>query len=160
MVDQVDVPPYARAFATIAELDYTDAHRVEVERVPGLSGEEWARVILEDAPIVLRAGLASAWLSLGLRLGPLRSDRHVLGWEVRRSTPDYALLGADSRLGLAAELLVKPERTLLFCTFVRLGNPAARAVWSAIAPGHRRVVRHVLARGASRAVRADPAPAR
>lgn len=35
--------------------------------------------------------------ALGLKLGATRSDRSVLGWEVRRNTPDVALLAVGSR---------------------------------------------------------------
>ena len=70
----------------------------------------------------------------------------MLGWEVRRSTPDAALLGASGRLGLSGELLFERQRhTLLFATFVQLDNPVARALWARIAPRHRQVVRDLLA---------------
>jgi hypothetical protein len=75
----------------------------------------------------------------------------VLGWEVRRSTPDFVLLGAGSRLGMPAELLVKRRRqTLLFATFVQKGNHIARAVWAGVDPVHRPVVRCVLEQASCR----------
>jgi hypothetical protein len=42
----------------------------------------------------------------------------VLGWEVRRSSPDVALLGASGRLGLSGELLFERQQqhTPLFAT--------------------------------------------
>jgi hypothetical protein len=63
----------------------------------------------------------------------------MLGWQVRRSTPDVALLAASSRRGLEleGEVLVKHQQhTLLIAIFVQLDNPIARAVWAAVAPGH------------------------
>jgi hypothetical protein len=93
------------------------------------------------------------WFALGLRLGSTRSDRFVLGWEVRRSTTDVALLGASSCLGLPAELLCKrQQQALLFATFVQQGNHIARAVCAGVAPVHRLVVRYLLER-ASRRIR-------
>lgn len=84
---------------------------------------------------------------LGLKLG---SDG-VLGWEVRRSTPDHVLVGADSRIGMPAELLLERRQdALLFCTFVRHANLIARAVWAGVEPVHRPVVRHVLEDAARR----------
>jgi len=69
----------------------------------------------------------------------------VLGWEVRRSTPDVALLGASGRLGLCGERLFEPQQhTLLFATFVQLENRIACALWARIAPRHRQVVRNLL----------------
>lgn len=87
-VRRISVPPDARALSTLSRIDHEDAFPVEVgpahrNRTP----ERWARAILEDAPASVRRTLRSGWLALGLRPGPPRSDRSVLGWEVRRSTP-------------------------------------------------------------------------
>jgi hypothetical protein len=72
----------------------------------------------------------------------------VFGWEVRRSTPDFALLGASSRIGLPAELLFqRRQHTLLYATFVQQENHIARAVWAGVEPVHRPVVRYVLEQG-------------
>ena len=69
----------------------------------------------------------------------------MLGWEVRRSTREFALLAAGSRVGLPAELLFKPEQhTLLFGTFVQQQNPIVRGLWAAVIPVHQRVVRQLL----------------
>ena len=60
----------------------------------------------------------------------------MLGWEVRCSTPDVALLGASGRLGLSGELLFeRHQRTLLFATFVQLENRIARGLWARSRPG-------------------------
>jgi hypothetical protein len=68
----------------------------------------------------------------------------VLGWEVRRSTPDVALLGANGRR-LSGELLFEHQQhTLLFATFVQLENRIAGALWAGITPRHRQVVRDLL----------------
>jgi len=69
----------------------------------------------------------------------------VLGWEIRRGTPDVALLGASGRLGLPGELLFeRQQHTPLFATFVQLENRIARALRPGIAPRHRQVVRDLL----------------
>ena len=147
-VRQIEPPAVARRLSTLPRVDYADAFVADVSSLPQMTGEEWARAIFEDAHSALRHALRAGWQSLGLRIGPARSDRHVLGWELRRSTGDHALLGAESRLGLAAELLLKPEGdTVLFSTLIRQGNPAARALWAAITPGHQWVVRYVLEQG-------------
>ncbi len=146
-VRQVAVPPAARRLSTLTRVDYEDAFLVEPGPTHGRTAEEWARAILEDAPAVVRSALAWGWSALGLQIGSTRSDRPVLGWEVRRSTPDFALLAAGSRVGLPAELLFKRQRqTLLFATFVRQENRVARAVWAGVIPLHQQVVRYVLGR--------------
>ncbi len=69
----------------------------------------------------------------------------MLGWEVRRTAPDHVLLGAESRIGMPGELLLKKEDdALLFATFVAQRNLVARAVWAVTEPVHVRVVRDIL----------------
>jgi hypothetical protein len=144
-VHQVAVPPAARARTTLSDVDYEDAFLVEAGSSLGRTGEQWARAMLEDAPIMMRRKLRWGWFALGLKLGSTGSDRLVLGWEVRRSTPDFALLASGSRVGLPAELLFERQRhTLLFATFVQQQNPIAQAIWAAVAPRHRQVVRYLL----------------
>jgi hypothetical protein len=77
----------------------------------------------DSHPIIVRSALRWGWFALGLQLGPTRSDRLVLGWEPRRSSPNVALLSASSRLGLPAELLFKrQQQALLFATFAQQEN--------------------------------------
>jgi hypothetical protein len=149
-VRQVTLPPAAGALSTLARVDYADAFLVETGPAHDRTGEQWARAILEGAPASTRNALSRGWAALGLRLGSTESDRLVLGWEVRRSTPDFALLGASGRLGLSGELLFgRQQHTLLFATFVHLENRIARGLWARIAPRHRQVVRGLLEHGAS-----------
>lgn len=159
-VRQVAVPAEARGLSTLSQIDYEDAFLVDVGDARRRTAEQWARAILDEAPAALRLELWWTWSVLGLRLASPRSARHVLGWELRRSTPDVALLGARSRIGMPAELLVKRETgaQLLFDTFVQHGNPIARAVWAAIDPVHRPAARHVLTQAARRARAAAAAP--
>ena len=83
----------------------------------------------------------------------------MLGWELRRSTPDVALLGASGRFGLSGELLFERQRhSLLFATFVQLENAIARALWTAIASRHRQVVRDLLEQASARNRLASRAP--
>lgn len=142
---EVEVPPAARSLITLPRVDYEDAFQAATTGTPDLTAEEWARAMLEGAPANTRRALRWTWLSLGLRLGPTRSEAHVLGWEIRRSDPDVALLGAHSVLGIRAELLFsRQEGTLLCATFLQRRNPIARAVWAVIERGHRRAVPDLL----------------
>jgi hypothetical protein len=145
MVRQVKPPRAARALITLPRVDYSDATVATVSRARDRTGEQWARVILEDAPAVLKRTCQAAWAALGLELAWTRSGRRVLGWPVRSSSPDHVLLAAESRLGLSAEVLIqRRQRTLLLATFLQQKNPLARAVWAGIAPGHRQMVRRLL----------------
>ena len=106
--------------------------------------------MIEDAPASVRRQLRRGWRLLGLRLGPAGGAQRVLGWEIRRSTQDFVLLGAGSRIGMPGELLFRRGRDgLLFATFVQQRNPLARLLWAGVTPTHQRVVRSLLTHAAS-----------
>jgi hypothetical protein len=152
---QVGLPPAARALSTLSRIDYEDAFFVR--SAPGMdrTGEQWARMVLEGAPQRVRAGLLRGWCLLGLRLGSPWSRRRILGWQIRRSSPDFVLLAAGSRIGLPAELLFKREPDgLLFATFVQQRNSLVRAIWARVVPVHQRTVRSLLVHAAG----PDPGP--
>jgi hypothetical protein len=144
---QIAVPAAARSLSTLPRIDYEDGFVVAVGAAEERSGEQWARAMLEDAPAETRRALRCGWAALGLQLGSTGDESRVLGWEVRRSTPELVLLGADSPLGLRAELLFeRAPGELFFATFLKLGNPLARATWAGVTPRHRQVVRGLLDR--------------
>ena len=150
-VREVAVPPAARRLSTLSCVDYEDAFLIDIGPAQDRTPEQWARVILEDAPVTIRTALQSGWFALGLQPCSARSERSVLGWEVLHSTPEYVLLAGSSRLGLSAELLVKRhEHRLLYATLLQQQNPIARAVWAGVAPIHRPIVRYVLDQGSRR----------
>jgi hypothetical protein len=152
-VRQVEVPTSARALSRLARIDYADTFLVDVGPLDERTAEQWAREVLEGAPLAVRTQLLSGWSSIGLKIGRGPSKPSVLGWPVRQSTPDYVLLGADSRIGMPGELLFKKHGdTLLFATFVQHGNLIARGVWAMVESAHVRIVRNILDQ-ASRRVR-------
>jgi hypothetical protein len=143
-VRQVEPPPSARALTTLPRVDYCDAFRFDAGSSRDMSAEESIREIVEGARPAVRAQLRSGWLSIGLKVG-IASEHSVLGWQVLRSVPGHVLLGAESRIGMPAQLLLKKEDgALLFGTFVAQHNLAARAVWAVVEPVHVRVVCDIL----------------
>ena len=143
-VHQLDVPRSVLALSTLTRIDYADAFLVELGPVHH-TAEQCARETLEGAAPVIRAQLLSGWKSIGLKIGTGPSERSMLGWNVRQSTPELILLGAESRIGMPGELLFLREGdTLLFATFVCQSNLLARAVWAMIEPAHVRMVRQIL----------------
>jgi hypothetical protein len=155
-VRQIAMPTPARALNRLSRVDYEDAFTLEIEGARPRTGEQWAQATLGSAPAPLeRAVLLLLTSVTGLQLSPFRSDGFVLGWQVQRSTPEFAVLAARSPRGLSAELLFKPEQSmLLFATFIQLDTPIARAIWAALSPLHRQVARSLL-RQASRQVREE-----
>jgi hypothetical protein len=149
-VRQVDLPSSAGALSTLARIDYCDAFLFDVGSAHDESAEELIREILEGAPLAVRTQLLSGWSAIGLKVGTT-SERSVLGWEVRRTVPDHVLLGAESRIGMPGELLLKKEDdALLFETFVAQRNLIARAVWAVTEQVHVRVVRDILVQASRR----------
>ena len=144
-VREIELPPGARAHSTLARIDYTDAFLVDAPVAAAQTPERWARRMLQASPAVMRGALPVGWFVLGLKLGSPRSRERVLGWEVRQSTADVALLGGTSRTGMPAELLFERcEDGMLFATLVGFENPVVRALWAGIAAPHRQVVRYLL----------------
>jgi hypothetical protein len=151
LASKVELPANARALTTLRRIDYEDAFLVKAPPAGGQSGEQWARATFEAAPEVLRRSLRRGWAALGLKLEREGAEGAILGWQLRHSGADFALLGADSRIGMPAELLFKPQgEALLFATFVQQRNPIARGVWAVVAPRHRQVVPALLGRAARR----------
>jgi hypothetical protein len=64
-VRQVAVPPAARALSTLSRIDYEDAFLVETGPATDRTAEQWARAIVEGAPITVRSTLVSGWSALG-----------------------------------------------------------------------------------------------
>jgi hypothetical protein len=148
-VRQVDPPSSARALSTLDRVDYCDAFLFDVGSAHDESAEDLIREILEGAPLAVRTQLLSGWSAIGLKVG--NASNGVLGWHVRRSVPDHVLLGAESRIGMPGELLLKKhDGALLFATFVAQRNLLARAVWAVTEPVHVRVVRDILTQASQR----------
>ncbi len=145
---KIPLPHTARALCSLPRIDYEDCFIVETDRVCDLSAEEWARRILEGAPANFRISAPGAWFALGLKHGLPWSSETILGWRVVRSGPDFTLLGAESRTGMPAELLVKRERgAVLFATLIQHESPFMRRVWRLVERPHQRIVPRLLARG-------------
>jgi hypothetical protein len=151
VVTQIDVPGDVLGLSTLPRIDYADAFVVRTDSSPQWSAERWARAILEDAPASMRSRLLSGWKALGLKVGSNAGvgSGSVLGWSIRRSTPEVILLAADSRIGMPGELLIliRPEG-LLFATFLQHHTVATRVVWAAVEHTHVEVVHTLLERAA------------
>jgi hypothetical protein len=144
-VAETPLPQTARALSALEHIDYSDAFRLQTRAATDRTGEGWARAMIEDAPPATRRSLRDGWHALGLRLGAADDPSRVLGWALRDSTPDHAVLTADSRLGMRAELVfVREPGALRFSTLITLRNPLARLVWAATERKHQRIVRRLL----------------
>lgn len=142
--ERVAVASAVHARSILPRVDYEDAFVIGSR--PDATPVEYARAALEGASIGPGRALWSALSTIGvLPRGSAGADEVIAGWAVRRSTPELALLAAEARLGLAAELLFERQADrLLWATFVQLDTAPARVAWAVLAPVHRRVVVHLL----------------
>jgi hypothetical protein len=134
-----DVPEQVRARITLVEPAYLDVFTIETPVATDHSAEDWARAILERAP-VSRRNARRFWRSLGLRLGPQGSPDHVQGWRIAAAGDDWLRIETASFYMTAeAVCLVEPGRvSLSLC--VRHDRPPAALVWALIAGPHQRAV--------------------
>jgi hypothetical protein len=141
--------PYVAVLAGLDRADYREAFAadVRVDRPP----EEWCRLILEGASPAKRAAMLRTWTLLGVGLAPLGSEGQILGWRIRHSGADAVVLGARSRTGLDARLVVSaPSRQVVQTMMIRYDRWPARPLWTIIAPQHRRFVYGLLADAVAR----------
>ena len=145
-----------------AHYDYADAFDVDVPD-DGRPAEQLCRAGLERAPLPLRWVIVAAHRHvLRLRLGPLSSPEHILGWRIRTTEPDVVHLEAAGPLlrGVLVARRVESGRAVL-TTFVTFGRPrAARMIWAIVGPLHRRVAPYLLERAAAITSAASAAAAR
>jgi hypothetical protein len=141
--------PTTASTATPQKPDFACAYQVAIAPGDDRSSEHWARAAWEGAPAPLRWFMVAGWrLVLGLRLGPLHSPDHVLGWPIVTRGPDET--GCQLRSGFleAYNLFRKVDGTLVWSTFVTYERPMARVIWPPASLVHRLLLRVVLRRAA------------
>lgn len=128
------------AVSTIEDPDYVDLFTAEAPG--GASAEEWARAILERAP-VSRRNARRLWRLMGLRLGPRHSPDHVQGWKIAARGDSWIRLETGSWY-LAAEAVCRVEdgrvSLSLSLRYDRRHRRVAALVWSFVEGPHRRAV--------------------
>jgi len=147
-VRTIPVPAAVAEIAGLDRVDYDEAFTFETEAVQ--PPEEWARLILEGAPLSKRLLMIGAWTALGIRLAFPGSTGHVLGWRIRHSDADAVVLGVHAAVGLTARVVIQVEQQrVTHSMLVRYDRALGRRVWSRMAPGHHRFVRALLNRAGS-----------
>ncbi|MCP2257671.1 Protein of unknown function (DUF2867) [Streptoalloteichus tenebrarius] len=145
------VPPALRELSELSQIDYENTVIADTVLAPNLTAEQWAREVLEGAPAEQRDLLTGGWTNLGLRLTRERSDDVVLGWSVRRRTPDHLVLAVSSDDGLEGELVIeRRQHAVLFASFIRHSSDEARARWKRVEPMHTPAMCQLLGQGVHR----------
>ena len=144
------MPPRARALQEVEAIAYDDTFAAATPRAAEHAPRAWARAVFEEAPAWFRATLLGVWRVCQVRLGPLESDRHVLGWEIVSEHDDAVVLGARSTLGVTLQLVVLVEAgRVAVASFVTFDRLAGRVAFSSIAPAHRLTLAYLVGRAAS-----------
>lgn len=99
-VHAIAVPPSARALSTLRRIGHADAFLVGIRPAQRRTAQEWARAVLLDAPLAVRSKLLPGWSAIGLKVGNSGRGDSLLGWQVRRDSPDFVVsitYGASGR---------------------------------------------------------------
>jgi hypothetical protein len=158
VIGMASVPPAVRAADPLTDADYTDAFEASTAGTSARSPEQWARATFGDAPAAMRWFLLAGWQTgLGLRLGPLRSADHVLGWHVLDRTASSVVLELRSWFLTCHLVFCTSDTKLVFSSSIRYERKIGRVVWPPASLIHRRVIPYLLRHAITRAVISDPA---
>jgi hypothetical protein len=145
----------ATALSTFAEPDHVDLFTVAAPGATDHSPEEWARAVLEQAPVSQR-NARRFWRQLGLRLGPPDSPEHVQGWKIAARGDDWLRIETASwYLTAQAVVLVEPAQVSLSLS-LRFDRPPASLVWALASGPHQRAVPVMLRQAAELMAKREP----
>jgi hypothetical protein len=134
-----DVPEAVRALTTLAEPDYVDLFTVTTPQATDNSAEEWARAVLEQAPLA-RRNARMLWRLIGLRLGPPHSPDHVQGWKIAERGDNWLRIETASWYLTAQAVCLVNEDQVSLSLSLRYDRPIAAFVWARVSGPHQRAV--------------------
>src|SRR5262245_37216649 len=102
------VPDAVRSLTTIPDANYVNLFTVTAPIATDKSPEEWARAVLERAPVSPRNPRV-LWRLMGLRLGPRRSPDHVQGWKIAARGDNWIRVETASWYATAQALCLVAE---------------------------------------------------
>lgn len=153
IVDRRSVPGIARAIDPLTDPDYTDAFEVDTSSAKPRSPEQWARATFEDAPVAMRWFLLLGWRAgLGLRLGPLHSPDHVLGWQILDRATNSVTLELHSWFLTCHLVFWLDNSKLVFSSSIRYERKIGAVIWPPVSIIHRRAVPYLLQQAVYRAI--------
>jgi hypothetical protein len=128
---------------SLPEADYTDTFRTDADAFH--PAEAWARAAFEHGPRRYIDAKQLVWRRvLQLRLGAFEAPETVGGWHVVENTERRLVLAAES-WHLTARLVIESDDAgAEVTTRVTYRHLPGRAVWSVVAPIHRRAVPDIL----------------
>lgn len=142
-----NIPESIRFISTLANPDYVDLFTITTDLAVGTTAEEWARAVLELAP-VSRRNARVLWRVMGLRLGPRNSPNHVQGWLITGRRDDWVRAETASWYMSAEAVCLLQDEQVSISLSLRYQSTVARLVWATVGPPHRKAVPVMLRQAA------------
>jgi len=140
-----EAPERICELTTFADSDYVDVTTITTAEARKRSPEQWARAVMEQAPLGRRARML--WRPLGLRLGPSGSSDHVQGWRIAQRGDDWIRVETGSWYMTAQAVCLVDDEHVSLALFLRYDRPIAALVWAAVGIMHRRAVPVMVRQG-------------
>ena len=134
-----EVPEAVRGLTTLAEPDYVDLFTVTTPMATDHCAEEWARAVLEQAPVA-RDNARRLWRLIGLRLGPPQSPDHVQGWRIAARGDNWLRVETASWYLTAQAVCLVDQAQVSLSLSLRYDRPPAALVWAFVSGPHQRAV--------------------
>jgi hypothetical protein len=136
-----EVPEAVRALTTLADPDYVDLFTVTTTMATHRSAEQWARAVLEQAPLS-RRNARVLWRLMGLRLGPRDSPDHVQGWKIAARGDNWIRVETASWYVTAQAVCLVEETQVSISLSLRYDRPrpVGALVWARVSGPHQRAV--------------------
>jgi hypothetical protein len=139
LVGVSEVPEAVRSLTTLADPDYADLFTITTAMAADRSAEEWARAVLEQAP-VSRRNARALWRFMGLHLGPRHSADHVQGWKIAARGDNWLRVETASWYLTAQAVCLVEERQVSLSLSLRYDRPVGALVWTLVSGPHQRAV--------------------
>jgi hypothetical protein len=133
------VPEAVRSLCTLAAPDYIDCFIVTTPTASNHSAEDWARAVLERAPLSRRSARL-IWRLLGLRLGPPHSPDHVQGWRIAACGDNWLRVETASWYASAQAVCLVEHGQVSVSVSLHYDRPPAALVWALVSGPHQRAV--------------------
>ncbi len=120
--------------------DYADSVDLQRPRGDNRSAEEWARAGLEGAPWLLRRIMPLTWrMFLRLKLAPIPSEAHIMGWRIVESQHSAMHLESSGPLFHGHLFWEVGDTRIHLTTYFRYTRPGrlAPTVWAVVGAFHR-----------------------
>jgi hypothetical protein len=148
------IPKRIRSLTTLSSPDYIDLFTLPTSVAPFASAEDWARAILERAPLS-RSKARRLWRLMGLRLGPLNSADHIQGWKIAARGDGWIRCETSAWYMSAEALCLQENEEVSVSLSLRYHQPlVARLVWTLVEHPHQLAV-PVMLRQAVKVMRAE-----